>query len=366
MSNPISPTVARWYDWLAGFRGQALDTAVAIEQAESSLVATASNTRGNSAGTDRGIWEINSAYHPEVSNLQAYDPLLASQQAFRIYQQSGNSFRQWSTYVSGAYQKFLGNVGNLAGFIPQWFQQNTSQGYGVNGETGNDIATPFHTPISTLYGGTVLDAGYHPYGGQVEIATNVPGYGNVTETIIHLDTIAPNIVAGARVSAGDLLGLSGGENPGYPGAQHPALPAYSSGPHTEIDFESNGKNIDPSAIVAAFRGNQQTIPAVPVSGAPEPVSGSPVNISTSSGGDPCAAYSLFTPEWFTCKAANIGGNVAGAINGDITSAEQALQSLLIRGGLVLGGSVLVIIGLLVMFFGNGGSVVKVMEGAASE
>lgn len=360
MSNPISPTLARWYDWLAGFRGSALDTAVAIEQAESSLVPSAWNTAGNSAGKDRGIWEINNAYHPEVSDAQAYDPLLASQSAFAIYQASGNSFRQWSTFVSGAYKKFLGNVGNISNFMPQWYQYKTSQSYGQNGETGVDVATPFHTPLTALYGGTVIDAGYHPYGGQVEIQTNVPGWGNVVETFIHLDSIAPNIVPGAHVDAGGVLGLTGGENPGYPGALHPADPKYSSGPHVEIDFERNGKNLNPVGVISAFRGDNITAMQTP---------GGPTLSSPTQGAPSldCSQYPFLSPQWIACQSANIGsagGTAIAGAQGGIGQAISAILSSLVgyfeRGALIAAGSVLIIIGLLVLFFDHGGK--EVIQG----
>src|SRR5690242_1201828 len=36
--------------------------------------------------------------------------------------------------------------------------------------------------------------------------------------------------------AGQQIGLSGGENPGYPGAEHPAQPQWSTGPHTHVGW----------------------------------------------------------------------------------------------------------------------------------
>lgn len=39
------------------------------------------NVRGNIDGRDRGVWQINAAWHPEVSDAQAFDPAWASRWA---------------------------------------------------------------------------------------------------------------------------------------------------------------------------------------------------------------------------------------------------------------------------------------------
>ncbi len=89
----------------AGFSGSALSTILAISQAESGFntVARGVNTDGS---VDRGLYQINNRYHPEVSDSCAYDPVCSSQAAFRI-SNSGRSFTPWSTYTSGAYRQYL-------------------------------------------------------------------------------------------------------------------------------------------------------------------------------------------------------------------------------------------------------------------
>jgi len=59
-------------------------------------------------------------------------------------------------------------------------------------------------------------------------------------SFVHLDTIDPAVKPGASVSPGQFMGLSGGENPGYPGALHPATPQYSTGPHIDFDIWTAG------------------------------------------------------------------------------------------------------------------------------
>lgn len=118
-----------------------------------------------------------------------------------------------------------------------WYDFGVSQGYGQNGEQGVDVATPFHTPISNLYSGTVVEAQYGSAGGIVGIATNVPGLGQVVEYFLHLDLI--NVAKGQIVKVGQIVGLSGGETPAQAptlGGLHPAQPQFSTGPHTEFGF----------------------------------------------------------------------------------------------------------------------------------
>lgn len=118
--------------------------------------------------------------------------------------------------------------------MASWWQLPVTQAFGQSGEQGVDIGTPFHTAVTAPFGGTVTGAGYHDWGGQVDIATAIPGQPGVhDESVLHLDQIT--VSPGEAIPAGALLGYSGGQNVG---GSHPALPAYSSGPHTELDFFS--------------------------------------------------------------------------------------------------------------------------------
>ncbi len=49
----------------------------------------------NKKGVDRGLWMINTLYHPEVSNADAYDYKKATEHAIRIYKEWGD-WRAWS------------------------------------------------------------------------------------------------------------------------------------------------------------------------------------------------------------------------------------------------------------------------------
>jgi len=89
----------------AGFPNDRLVTAVAVALAESRCNpdATGTNTDGS---RDRGLWQINSRWHPEVSDACAYDAQCNANEAYRISSQ-GTSWTPWTTYNSGAYTSWL-------------------------------------------------------------------------------------------------------------------------------------------------------------------------------------------------------------------------------------------------------------------
>lgn len=132
----------------------------------------------------------------------------------------------------------------MASPLPAWLYPITQEfGGGALGATerGTDYGTPFHTPVAAPFAGTVVGESYGGYGGEVDIATSVPGTPVKTETLLHLDQIfAPK---GAQVAAGQVVGLSGGQ---LSGGSHPASSLFSTGPHTEIDLWTGSPWASPS------------------------------------------------------------------------------------------------------------------------
>lgn len=124
-----------------------------------------------------------------------------------------------------------------------------------------DVETPFHTPITAPMAGKVIKADYQAWGGEIFVQPdnhNLPEY-----YFYHPDRL--EVSAGQHVNAGQEIALSGGENPGYPGAEHPASLPYSTGPHTHVGWFSNwitppetGMTIpygpDPANLLAAAQG----------------------------------------------------------------------------------------------------------------
>lgn len=135
-----------------------------------------------------------------------------------------------------------GNIGALPQNATAWYDYAINPGnayqtqyMGPDTDTPHyayDIETPFHTPLTAPLSGTVVQADYAAWGGEIFIQPdnkNLPEY-----YFYHPDEV--DVSKGEHVNAGDFIGLSGGENPGYPGAEHPASPAYSTGPHTHIGW----------------------------------------------------------------------------------------------------------------------------------
>jgi len=91
----------------AGFKEPGLSIITAIAQAESGLAVHGPDNINSDQwhSRDRGILQINSHWHPEVSDSCAYNPACAFQAAFRI--SGGNNFSQWATFTGGQYKTFL-------------------------------------------------------------------------------------------------------------------------------------------------------------------------------------------------------------------------------------------------------------------
>ena len=79
-------------------------TAVAVAWAESHGNPRA---RGNNPGSyDRGLWQINSKWHPDVSDSCAYDAACNAKNAVRI-SSGGSRWSPWATYNHGKHNKYM-------------------------------------------------------------------------------------------------------------------------------------------------------------------------------------------------------------------------------------------------------------------
>jgi len=123
-----------------------------------------------------------------------------------------------------------------------WWKDPVTQGYNPPVEPGEDIGTPFHTPVTALLPGTVVGVSFGGYGARVDVMTAA---GDVYYQ--HLDTIATGIRKGASVTAGQDLGLSGGQ---LYGGNLPNSPLNSTGAHIEVGEIVGGKPVDPSQLIA--------------------------------------------------------------------------------------------------------------------
>jgi len=95
-----------------GLHGNGLIISVAVALAESQgwTRAVLINT---DCSHDRGVWQINSRWHGEVSDDQAFNPVTCAQATARI-SSNGNDWTPWTTYNNGAYNQFMSRARTAA------------------------------------------------------------------------------------------------------------------------------------------------------------------------------------------------------------------------------------------------------------
>ena len=91
----------------AGFAGEDLVRAVAVAMAESRCdPAATGHNDGPPPSDDRGLWQINDYWHPEVTDACAYDAACNARAAYRI-SRGGDDWTPWSTYNHGTYLAYM-------------------------------------------------------------------------------------------------------------------------------------------------------------------------------------------------------------------------------------------------------------------
>jgi peptidoglycan hydrolase-like protein with peptidoglycan-binding domain len=158
-----------------GFSDDGLVLAVAVAKAESGWdpKARAVNTDARHS-VDRGLWQINSFWHPEVSDDDAFDPAGCARAAFAISDR-GRNWKPWSTFNNGSYRQFEDAVrqamGSSGGAAPA-FPLPADGFFGVSGtpgatSTGGDVTRIQQRLLQrgwkTLPAGTLApDGGFGP------------------------------------------------------------------------------------------------------------------------------------------------------------------------------------------------------------
>ncbi|GAA4613945.1 hypothetical protein GCM10023195_60650 [Actinoallomurus liliacearum] len=146
-----------------GFTGNGLVVSVAVALAESSGW-TRAVLVDSDCSRDRGLWQINSYWHSEVSDAQAFDPNGAAQAAYRI-SSSGNDWTPWTTYTNGAYQQHMAEA-----------QQAVDQLNGGGGSGGTGCAGLPAWNAGTAYtGGAAVSYNGHRWTAKWWTQGDVPG-----------------------------------------------------------------------------------------------------------------------------------------------------------------------------------------------
>lgn len=131
--------------------------------------------------------------------------------------------------------------------MTNWFDHPITHGYYPNYDPtvpdtphyAVDIGLPQDTPITAIKSGKVVQADYavwsgQPGGGEVWIQ---PDDGSAEYYYYHFDQ--NKVSAGQHVNAGDVVGLSGGQNSG---GSHPTSTEWSTGPHVHVGYFTSWTN----------------------------------------------------------------------------------------------------------------------------
>jgi len=172
----------------AGFTGQGLRLAVAVGLAESggNPAARGPNppTPGCPAGsTDRGAWQLNNCYHPEVADACADDLACAAKATYRI-SAAGSDWSAWTTYTSGAYLAQLGVADQaVATLAAPSASGGVPPGYGTPGPCGLSPATDYAKHLVTALFGISDIGGCALFSGHVANSDHYPDAGGQAHAI---------------------------------------------------------------------------------------------------------------------------------------------------------------------------------------
>jgi hypothetical protein len=128
--------------------------AVAIGLAESSCNTSATNTNGPTSGcpsgsTDRGLWQINNCYQPQVSNTCAFNGMCNAIAAYQI-SDKGTDYAPWSTYTGGQYKSYISDAESaISGLTVTLFNRNTDRCLGADSASTANGAPIFQWACSS-------------------------------------------------------------------------------------------------------------------------------------------------------------------------------------------------------------------------
>lgn len=253
-------------------------TAAAVALAESGGDPSAVGRNDDQWGSrDRGLWQINDHWHPEVSDGCAFDPGCSARAAYTI--SSGwTDFSPWATYQSGAYRQFLPGLATVQQAPAQrslygqehvgelltspWFPGSweVTQGWGptsYEGEPEGHGFSHWHAGVDVgVQCGTTITL---PMGlsGRVRALDNPGGYG--TALVVLLDGSNVGILLGhlrqrlvddgSVVSGGTPLAVS--NSTGNSTGCHVHFEVRPQDPKQPTGLARYGNDVDPSAWLTA-------------------------------------------------------------------------------------------------------------------
>merc|ERR1712048_486075 len=102
--------------WKSAHSKDNCQTAVAVAMAESRGDCNAQYVNGPGS-IDRGLWQINSKYHPECSDSCAYSCSCNAGCAVNVWKSSG--WNAWNTYKNGLHKQYLNDAAVACGYTAE-------------------------------------------------------------------------------------------------------------------------------------------------------------------------------------------------------------------------------------------------------
>lgn len=144
----------------AGFPNSEIRRGVAIALAESGGDPSVQNSIGAT-----GLWQILLSAHPEMSESTARNPILATQYAYKLWQQSG--WQPWEAFTNGAFEKYMARGGLIRAFAGAPPSKLTAPGRDKaaeatpksKGKKSSTVLPSGARPQSTPFGSSMLGRG---------------------------------------------------------------------------------------------------------------------------------------------------------------------------------------------------------------
>jgi len=214
----------------------------AIAKAESGGRTNAKH-RNADGSIDQGLWQINTSNSALYQGHNIYNPLENARVAVRLAEHSGNKLRNWTTYTSGAFRKFLPNVSKKKahtakptnfGIYTEGNYAGTDQGVDYRGAgaipaLGSGIVTDVGTS-------GIIEGGRYPY--VIYKLTSGPYKGHF---VYVAENFVPKVTKGTKLVAGKVIGIAAGKFP-----------------YTETGFNRTSKGWNPSAPLSAANPHAST------------------------------------------------------------------------------------------------------------
>jgi len=300
----------------------------AIALAESRGDPNAKHTNRDGS-VDQGLWQINSSNY---SGSDIYDPNVNARWAIKLAEH-GRGLRNWTTYVSGAYKRYLPKGGK---YVPTGNGIFTTKNY-----AGTDQGVDFkgQGPIPALAAGKVTDVGKANIieGGSYPYVVYQLDSGPYKGQFVYIaENFVPTVKRGQRLRPGQEVGK-----------------AVGSYPYIEIGFNKSGHGWNPVAPLnpnphsPKAAGEKMKAYIYGVAGL-NPGGGGGILGGVTSGLESAGSTALGLA---TNPIGTVGGWLGGAAGSVFSGVAKAIEKVgmeIVYAGSIAGGGLIFILGLVLI------------------